>query len=247
VTESDDTPTALEVVPVSDGETRLVIAPDAVDETPLDEPYPIPGRRWLGRTIRIVSALFVIGFVYYCINLFQVWHVGESDQQHHVDAIVVMGAAQYNGRPSPQLQARLDQVVILWNEGDAPLVVVTGGNQPGDRFTEAGSSAEYLIAKGVDPNAIIQENHGHSSWESLHAVAPMLNARGAKTVLMVSDPYHSLRIRLMAEELGFTAYVSPTRTSPVKGGTAFLREMKEAAGISLGRIIGFDRLQSLAG
>ena len=184
---------------------------------------------------------------WYGLNLFQVWHTGRSDQARPVDAIVVMGAAQYNGRPSPQLQARLDQVVVLWNQGLAPLVVVTGGNQPGDKFTEAGASATYLVAHGVNAAAILEEDKGHTSWDSLRAVAAILHGRGSRRVLMVSDPFHSLRIRLMAEDLGFTAYVSPTRTSPVRGTYAFGKEMEEAAGLSVGRIIGFDRLLSLTG
>jgi len=126
-------------------------------------------------------------------------------------------------------------------------VVVTGGNQPGDRFTEAEASADYLVDRGVDASSILQEDQGRSSWQSLETVAAMLDSIGVQRVLMVSDPYHSLRIRLMAEELGLTAYVSPTRTSPVQGATAFAKEIKEAAGISIGRIIGFDRLLSITG
>jgi uncharacterized SAM-binding protein YcdF (DUF218 family) len=184
---------------------------------------------------------------YYCVNLFQVWSVGNSDQARPVDAIVVLGAAQYDGRPSPQLRARLDHVVELWKLGMAPLVVVTGGNLPGDRFTEANASASYLEQHGVTSAAILQENRGHSSWESLVGVARLLNERDASRVLLVSDPFHSLRIRLVAQELGLTAYVSPTRTSPVRGATAVMKELKEAVGVSLGRVIGFKRLFSLTG
>jgi uncharacterized SAM-binding protein YcdF (DUF218 family) len=184
---------------------------------------------------------------YYCVNLFQVWSVGNSDQARPVDAIVVLGAAQYDGRPSPQLRARLDHVVELWKLGVAPLVVVTGGNQPGDRFTEASASAAYLSQHGVASAAILQENRSHSSWESLAGVARLLNERDASRVLLVSDPFHSLRIRLVAQELGLTAYVSPTRTSPVRGATAVIKELKEAVGVSLGRVIGFKRLFSLTG
>lgn len=216
----------------------------AADDAPVGDSDGRPRRRrWL--RVSLVVVLLLLGW--YSINLVQVWHTGRSDQARPVDAIVVMGAAQYNGRPSPQLQARLDQVVVLWNEGIAPLVVVTGGNQPGDKFTEAGASAAYLAEHGVNAAAILQENKGHSSWESLRAVATILHDRGSHRVLMVSDPFHSLRIRLMAEDLGFTAYVSPTRTSPVRGTYAFGKEMEEAAGLSVGRIIGFDRLLSLTG
>lgn len=213
-----------------------------------DGPRPVtdpPRRRRL--VLRVVVILVALGMGYYAINLAQVWRVGNSDQARPVDAIVVMGAAQYDGRPSPQLQARLDHVVELWNAGLAPLVVVTGGKQPGDRFTEASASATYLVDHGVAATAIAEEDSGHSSWESLRSVADILHARGARSVLLVSDPFHSLRIRLMAQELGFTAYVSPTRTSPVQGAAAFGKEIKEAAGISVGRIIGFDRLLSITG
>lgn len=203
--------------------------------------------RWRRRLIVSLLAISGVALAYYFITLFQVWSVGNSDQARPVDAIVVLGAAQYDGRPSPQLQARLDHVVLLWNRGLAPLVVVTGGNQPGDRFTEASTSAAYLVRHGVSADAIVQESHGHSSWESLVAVTDLLNARGVHRVLLVSDPFHSLRIRLVAEELGLNAYVSPTRTSPVTGATAFGKELKEAAGIAVGRIIGFDNLFALTG
>lgn len=223
----------------------LVVDPDVIDTASSSAPAAGPRRwRWWLRVAIVVVAL-VAG--YYVITLLQVWRVGESDQARAVDAIVVMGAAQYDGRPSPQLQARLDHVVELWNDGLAPFVVVTGGNQPGDRFTEASASAAYLADHGVDPDAILQEDSGHSSWESLDTVASLLHDRGLGRVLLVSDPYHSLRIRLIAQELGLTAYVSPTRTSPVVGARAFGKELKEAAGVAVGRIIGFDRLLSLTG
>ena len=194
-----------------------------------------------------LMAAFALGAIYYVVTVIQVWSVGDSDQARRVDAIVVLGAAQYDGRPSPQLQARLDHVVDLWSRHLAPLVVVTGGKKLGDRFTEASASAAYLARQGVDPQAILQEDNGHSSWESLVGVARLLDERGASRVLLVSDPFHSLRIRLIAQELGLTAYVSPTRSSPVKGMRAFVKEMKEAVGISVARVIGFEMLFSLTG
>jgi uncharacterized SAM-binding protein YcdF (DUF218 family) len=175
-----------------------------------------------------------------------VHRVGASDQGRPVDAIVVMGAAQYDGRPSPQLAARLDHVVELWDQGLASLVITTGGNQPGDRFTEAEASARYLEDRGVPAEAIRQVG-GANSYDSLVEAADVLAGEGLDRVLLVSDPYHSLRIRLVVEEQGLTAYVSPTRTSPVQGATAFWREVKEAAGVSVGRLIGFDRLLDLTG
>ena len=229
---------SVDIDDTTDGSTDAATGSETHGEAP-----PARRRRWV--RIALVLAMLLVG--YYGINLFQVWHTGRSDQARPVDAIIVMGAAQYDGRPSPQLQARLDHVVELWNEGLAPLVVVTGGNQPGDRFTEASASAAYLTEHGVDAGAILQENKGRSSWESLRGAATLLRAHGAHRVLLVSDPYHSLRIRLMAEDLGFVAYVSPTRTSPVQGAAAFGKEIKEAGGVAVGRIIGFGRLLSITG
>lgn len=215
-----------------------------------DPASPPALRRRVGPTTRKVllglAAVVLLGVLWFVFNLWQVHRVGRSDQARPVDAIVVMGAAQYDGRPSPQLAARLDHVVDLWDQGRAPMVITTGGNQPGDRFTEAEASARYLEDRGVPAGAIRQVG-GATSYDSLVAAADVLEGEGLDRVLLVSDPYHSLRIRLIAEEQGLTAYVSPTRTSPVHGGTAFWREVKEAAGVSVGRIIGFDRLLDLTG
>lgn len=237
---SDVTPTSIDRSSAGDG--VLLIDPSVIDGAGTGEPLR-RRRRWLRLAVWVVLAM--VG--YYAINLTQLHLVGAGDQAREVDAIIVMGAAQYDGRPSPQLQARLDHVVELWDRGLAPIVVVTGGNQPGDRFTEAEASADYLVDRGVDERAILREDEGRSSWESLETVASMLDRIGAQRVLLVSDPYHSLRIRLIAQELGLTAYVSPTRTSPVQGATALGKEIKEAAGVSVGRIIGFDRLLSITG
>lgn len=198
------------------------------------------------RLIGCCAVLLMLIVMYFSVSLFQVWSTGRSQHQGSVDAIVVMGAAQYDGRPSPQLQARLDHVVELWNQGVAPTVIVTGGNQPGDRFTEAESSTNYLVEQGVPAAVIIAEDTGHSSWESLQNVAALARERGMTRIVLVSDPYHTLRVRLMAEELGFQAYTSSTQTGPVKGWNNFKRHLQEAAGVALGRILGFERVESLA-
>lgn len=239
----------------------MSIAPPR-DDTPIGIVRPIPrdavagidsppagGRRTSGaarprrRRRRIwwrLVVLVVLGAVgYYGVNLFQVWSTGRSDQARPVDAIVVMGAAQYDGRPSPQLAARLDHAADLYAQGLAPLVVVTGGKRPNDRFTEAEASAAYLEDRGVPSGSIVLENQGRSTYESLQGVAGLLDARGVDRVLIVTDPFHSLRSRLIASAAGLEAYVSPTPTSVVTGGNELRRELVEAAGISVGRIIGF--------
>ena len=202
-------------------------------------------RRWPYVLLAIALLLTTAG-LYYAVSFWQVRSVGQSDQAGPVDAIVVMGAAQYDGRPSPQLAARLDHAVDLWNLGLAPTVITTGGNLPGDRFTEAEASADYLVERGVPTTAILLENSGSTSYESLESVADMAALRGLDTVLIVTDPYHALRSRLIAEELGMTSYVSPTPYSVVSGWSSLRRHLGEAAGVALGRVIGFDRLSGLA-
>ncbi len=201
-----------------------------------------PARRNVGRAVRALLLLVAAVVGYYLISLYQVWSTGRDDQARPVDAIVVMGAAQYDGRPSPQLAARLDHVVELWPQGLAPMVVVTGGNQPGDRFTEAEASAAYLTARGVPGEAIVREDEGRSTYESLQNVARLMGERGVDRVLIVTDPFHSLRSRLIAEDAGLEAYVSPTRTGVVTGGRSFVRHLEEAAGVAVGRLFGFDRI-----
>ena len=203
----------------------------------------------MGRFARVVGLLVSISLTYGCINVAQVWWVGRSDQARAVDAIVVLGVAQYDGRPSPQLQARLDHALALWQEGLSPLVITTGGNQPGDRFTEAETSANYLIEGSVDvavpTESIVQENTGSTTRESLIEVSKIMQARGLHSVLIVTDPYHSLRSRLIAQDLDLVAYVSPTRTSPLRGASAVSRHVREALGVAVAHLIGFANLERL--
>lgn len=184
---------------------------------------------------------------YLAVSLYQVWSTGRSYQARVVDAIVVLGAAQYDGRPSPQLRARLDEVVRLWPEGHAPLVVVTGGKQPADRFTEAEASARYLVEQGVPEEVILAEDEGASTFESLESVASILAARDLDRVLLVTDPFHALRSASIAEEVGLEAFVAPTSTSVVGGWSSFWLHVREAGGVAIGRLIGFDRLSGLSG
>jgi uncharacterized SAM-binding protein YcdF (DUF218 family) len=143
------------------------------------------------------------------------------------------------------LQARLDHVLTLWQEGFSPLVITTGGNQPGDRFTEAEASANYLIGAAVPAESIVQENTGSTTRESLIEVSNIMKSRGLQSILIVTDPYHSLRSRLIAQDLGLVAYVSPTRTSPLQGASAVSRHVREALGVAVAHLIGFANLERL--
>jgi vancomycin permeability regulator SanA len=179
--------------------------------------------------------------LYVGVTFVQVWLAARDDQARPAQAIVVFGTAQYNGVPSPVLAARLDHAVELYEEGLAPVIVVTGGNQPGDKFTEATASANYLIQRGVPDEDVLREVSGTSSWQSLAAAANFLAERDISEVLLVSDPFHSYRIRVMASELGLKGHSSPTRTSPIKGLSEARYMVRETVAVAVGRVIGFRR------
>ncbi|NBP18435.1 MAG: YdcF family protein [Actinobacteria bacterium] len=200
----------------------------------------------LARRVALGVAAGVLSLTaYFVVSLTQVWLTGRDDSfarsSARVDAVIVLGAAQYDGRPSPQFAARLDHALLLWQRGLVKTVVVTGGKQVGDRFTEAESGREYLAERGM-PAAVIQvEPRGTSTFSSLETVAQQLANR---RVVVVSDPYHVLRARLVASELGLDADVSATRTSVIRGVDALRRNMREALGVMVGRISGFRQLEA---
>ena len=201
-------------------------------------------KKWL---LAGLAGFIGLCLLYYLVNFVQVVRAGRQTNPDRAEAIVVLGAAQYDGRPSPQLAARLDHALELYDEGLAPVVMVTGGNQPGDRFTEAEASANYLVGRGIPESAIMREDAGRTTYESLAAAADQLLAADLDDVVLVTDPYHSLRSKLIAEEVDLDASLSPTPTSVVDGWSSFRRQIEEAGGVAIGRIIGFDRLSDLTG
>jgi len=178
------------------------------------------------------------------VSLFQVWNAGRSADRTPVDALIVLGAAQYDGRPSPQLQARLDHAFELWNLNLASFFVVTGGKQTGDRFTEAQAAKKFFTSKGVSSDLIFEENTGTTTYESLLAVSQIATARNISRVLIVSDPFHMLRAKLIAQEVGLIAFTSATQSSVIRDTAALRRNMQEAVGITVGRVVGFRRVDS---
>jgi uncharacterized SAM-binding protein YcdF (DUF218 family) len=199
-------------------------------------------RRVIRIARRVVLAGFLLVFVYLAVTFVQVWMASRRDGARKSDAIIVLGAAQYDGRPSPVLAARLDHAIDLYRRGIAPTIVVTGGRQPGDRFTEAGAGAIYLHDHAVPESAILRETTGRTSWESLESAARFLEARHLRRVVLVSDPYHSERIDAIAHVVGLDAVTSPTRTSPIKGTEALKRMFGETLRVAAGRIFGYERL-----
>jgi uncharacterized SAM-binding protein YcdF (DUF218 family) len=158
----------------------------------------------------VIGSLLVIGYTSY-----RIWEQGGRDEARDADAIVVLGAAQYNGRPSPVLRARLDHALRLYNEGYAPRIVVTGGVGRGDTTSEAIVGRHYLLARDVVPGDVVVQAQGRSTQASMTAVADWLEAEGLHSVLLVSDPFHMYRLRLEARRTNLEAYTSPTESSPI--------------------------------
>jgi uncharacterized SAM-binding protein YcdF (DUF218 family) len=160
--------------------------------------------------LRLIVLTVVVLLAYPVWLGYQVWSQSHRDENHTADAIVVLGAAQYDGDPSPIFEARLKQAVYLFDEGFSDSLIVTGGKQPGDRFTEAGAGEAYLVAQGVPAEAITQEDNGRTTLQSLREVRRMADDLGLQSVLLVSDPLHSERLKRIAIDLGFEdAYTSP--------------------------------------
>ena len=143
-----------------------------------------------------------------------IWYASR-DRAVRSDAIIVMGAAQYRGRPSPVLRARLDHAVGLYAQGFAPRLVLTGGIAEGDTASEASVSRAYALRAGVPDSAILLENDGRTTGQSVRAVADLLRARGMDKVVMVSDPFHVFRASIVARRSGLAAVTSPTTTDGV--------------------------------
>lgn len=157
----------------------------------------------------LLACVVVPGFI-----AFRVWHVARIDDRTTADAIVVLGAAQYNGIPTPVFQARLEHAASLYEQGVAPQIITVGGNQPGDLYTEAGSGRAYLTRLGVPPESILAVETGTNTVGSLEAVAQTVWDQGGGSVVLVSDPTHSYRSRMMARDVGLDAWTSPTRHGP---------------------------------
>ncbi len=164
---------------------------------------------------RILTILVVTLFTLWAISAAAVLIWSSRDEARPAQAIVVLGAAQYAGKPSPVLRARLDHALDLWNRHLASLLILTGGTGPGDTTSEAAVGRNYARKHGVPDSAILVENEGRTTSESMRAVAGMLEVRGLQSALLVSDPFHMLRLRILARRFGFTPYTSPTQTSPI--------------------------------
>jgi uncharacterized SAM-binding protein YcdF (DUF218 family) len=189
--------------------------------------------RWARRhpVVVLVGALTLSLVLVVSVSGLIVWRAAHHDdaaELDRADAIVVLGAAQYDGDPSPVFAGRLDHAVLLWEQGRADVVLTLGENQPGDRTTEADAGRDYLIERGVPPDAVVALPVGHTTWESMEAAGAWLLEHGSASAFLVSDPWHNARMEAMAADLGIDGHASATWTSAATSeqerGRGYLRE-----------------------
>jgi uncharacterized SAM-binding protein YcdF (DUF218 family) len=168
---------------------------------------------------RVVFGLGALVILYVAVTFVQVWWASRQDDTSPASAIVVLGAAQYNGHPSPVLRSRLDHAIDLYREGIAPRLILTGGVGVGDTVSEAAVGRRYAIRNGVPADRVDTERSGVSSEESMRNVADLMRRLGLHSAVLVSDPFHMLRLRIISARLGIRSYSSPTRTSPIRPNT----------------------------
>ena len=163
------------------------------------------------RLIRTALALAIVCWLF-SLAMVLIWQ--RKDASRKADAIIVLGAAQWDGKPSPVLRARVDHAIGLWRRGMAPVLIMTGGQAPGDTTSEAAVERRYAMSHGVPSSAIRTEARSRNTSESLRNVSAML-AEGSRDVILVSDGFHMLRLSILARRFGLRPQTSPTPTSPI--------------------------------
>ena len=196
--------------------------------------------RWVLRVCVVLAASVVL---YVSVTAVQVWLTSRQTSENHANAIVVFGTAEYNGVPSADLEARLNETLALYQLGRAPLIAVTGGKQPGDLYSEAGVSAAYLHIHGV-PLSKIVVGGGSDTYQNVQSITPGLQDQGVKTVLVVTDPFHEDRAMAILTTFGFSPSPDPTTSSPITGWATVPYFAKETIAVSAGRLVGYGRLSS---
>ncbi|WP_131746321.1 YdcF family protein [Frankia sp. Cppng1_Ct_nod] len=158
------------------------------------------------------------------VTVIQVWLAGHWDDRRRSDVLIVLGASQYNGRPSAVFAARLDHVLDLYRQNVAPRIVTVGGAQIGDAYTEGQAGANYLLSRGVPATDLVVVGEGRDTLGSLQSVAKVMVAHQWRTAVIVTDPWHSLRSRTMARDLDIDAVVSSVTVGPATRG--FLTQLR---------------------
>jgi len=190
-----------------------------------------------GVALILLAASIAVGLS--AITVWRAAHVDAAATVERTDLIIVLGAAQYGGTPSPVFAGRLDHAILLWHQGRADHVMVVGSKAPGDTTTEADAGRNYLISKGVPAGSIIAEPVGRDTYASLRGAAQYMQRRGMTSAFLVSDPWHNARINRMSADLGFRGYASATWTSAAKSeGTRFGGYVRETLAYLYYRIFG---------
>ena len=164
---------------------------------------------------RLVYAVAILLLAVWASFVVAIIDAGRRDQAANADAIIVLGAAQYGGRPSPVLKARLDHAAALWSRGLAPRMIVTGGRGVGDTTSEAAVGRHYLMMRGIPARSISMDTTGLTTSQSMVAARDLLGSQTYPSVIIVSDPFHMLRLAILARRLHMIPLLSPTRTSPI--------------------------------
>jgi uncharacterized SAM-binding protein YcdF (DUF218 family) len=190
-------------------------------------------------TLAATASIAVVAVSATGLAVWRAAHTDDASRVDRADAIVVLGAAQYDGRPSPVFRGRLEHAALLYRERRAEIVLVLGGSRPGDRSSEAEAGRGWLIAQGLPPDAVAASPVGSTTLESLRAAAGWMRERGLRTAFLVSDPWHNLRVKRMASDLGIVAYASATwRSAARTEGTRFGGYLRETFAYLYYRLLG---------
>jgi uncharacterized SAM-binding protein YcdF (DUF218 family) len=192
---------------------------------------------------RIISLVLSVIILYFGVTFVQIWLTGHDHSTTKAQAILVFGTTEDNGVPSPELKARLDHALDLYREHRAPWMVVTGGNRPGDNFTESGVSRTYLELHGV-PKADILQGFGSDTWQNVSTAMSAMKAHGIITVITVTDPFHEYRAMAISSSHGLKPVPSPVPNSPTIKHSLWKFYLKETFDVGVGRIVGYGRLSS---
>jgi uncharacterized SAM-binding protein YcdF (DUF218 family) len=189
---------------------------------------------------RVVVAVILAAVLIVGSTALAIWWIARQDSRPHSDAIVVLGSAQYNGRPSSIFEARLEHARKLYDQGIAPVVVTVGGKKSGDQFTEAEAGRDYLAQEGIPAKALLAVPQGVDTLESMKDVATVFRQHGWRTAVLVTDPWHAMRAERMADDSGLAAASSPTRQGPAvqTRTTQFRYILRETAAYLVYRVTG---------
>jgi uncharacterized SAM-binding protein YcdF (DUF218 family) len=174
---------------------------------------PAPAQHSMGLAARMLLALVVVLVGWFGITCARIWQQGSTDEAHPAAAIVVFGAAEYDGRPSPVYRMRLDHAYDLFQRRIAPLVITTGGSGYDPKYSEGGVGRDYLAARGIPAESLIAETQGADTIQSARRVAVIMRANGMKDCVAVSDSYHVYRVKMMLQAQGIETYASPRADS----------------------------------